>query len=125
MKSNIIKILFLAILLSIMGGCTRPMGYTNEPMQTYDHNTEYTIQDKDNGFTLTVYYERYQFIPESDSVLQACKSNLTAIAYEIAEARGKKIKPINEQRIKVSMGRNGLTGITSCSASVPLEYDSK
>lgn len=107
-------------------GCTRPMGYTNKPMHTYDQNTEYTIQERDNGFTITTYYTRYQFIPESDSVLQACKSNLTAIAYEIAEAKGKKnIKPINEQRIKISMGRNGLTGITSCSASVPVEYDSE
>ena len=125
MKSNIIiKILLLSILLSITSSCTRPMGYTNKPMHTYDHNTEYTIQEKDDGFTLTLYYERYQFIPESDSVLQACKSNLTAIAYEVAENKGKKIKPINEQRIKISMGRNGFTGITSCSASVPVEYDS-
>ncbi|MHC4173936.1 MAG: hypothetical protein ACYST5_13490 [Planctomycetota bacterium] len=92
-------------------------------MQTYDHNTEYRIEEREGGFALTVYYRRYQFIPESDSVATACKSNLTSIAYEIAEERGKKIKPINEQRIKLSMGRNGLTGITSCSATVPVDYE--
>lgn len=31
-----------------------------------------------------------------------------------------KIEPVNEQRIGVSMGRNGLTGMTSCEASVPV-----
>lgn len=111
------------VLMVLLAGCTRPMGYTEKSMMTYDQNTKYSIQERDDGFTITTYYTRYQFVPESDSVLQASKSNLTAIAYEIAEAKSKKIKPINEQKIKISMGRNGLSGITSCSASVPVEYD--
>ncbi len=32
------------------------------------------------------------------------------------------IVPINDQEVRISMGRNGLTGITSCSASVPAYY---
>ncbi len=99
------------------------MRYTHRPMQTYDRNTEYGIEEHEGGFTLTVYYRRYQFWPQSDSIVMACKSNLTSIAYEVAEGKGKKIKPINEQRIKLSTGRNILTGITSCSATVPVDYE--
>ena len=45
-----------------------------------------------------------------------------AIAHDVAEGRGQPIEQINEQRIRLSMGRNGLTGITSCSASAPAAY---
>lgn len=38
------------------------------------------------------------------------------LAWEVAEKKGRKIDPINEQRIRISMGRNGFSGITSCQA---------
>ena len=38
------------------------------------------------------------------------------------EARGRKIQPVNEQRIRLSMGRDGFTGITSCSATAPVDF---
>jgi hypothetical protein len=44
------------------------------------------------------------------------------VAHDIAENRGKKIQPINEQRIRLSFGRNGFTGITSCSATAPADF---
>jgi len=93
-------------------------------LSTYDKDTEYGIEDRDNGFAITVFYSRYQFIPESDANATACKSQLTAIAWEHSENVGKKIKPINEQRIRISMGRNGLSGITSCQANAIAEWES-
>jgi len=102
--------------------CATPVGYTNQPLQTSDKNTEYRIDKMDNGFSITVYYSRYQFIPESDSLADACKSVLLATAYDHADKVGKEIQKINEQRIKLSLGRNGLSGITSCSATVPVKY---
>jgi hypothetical protein len=111
----------LAICL-VMLGCATPVGLTNIPLSTYDSNTEYGIQDNDSGFSITVFYARYQFIPESNAVATACKSQLTAIAYEHADNVDKEIKPINEQRIRISMGRNGLSGITSCQANAVVEW---
>jgi hypothetical protein len=49
------------------------------------------------------------------------KSALTAIGWEVADNRGVNIEPINEQRIRISMGRNGVTGITSCQSSALAE----
>lgn len=112
-------ILIGALLLT---GCATPVSHTNIPLSTYDKDTEYGIEEQVDGFGITVYYSRYQFIPESQAVETACRSMLTSIAYEHAENKGKEIDPINEQRIRVSMGRNGLSGITSCQANTIVRY---
>lgn len=91
-------------------------------MTVYDRDTEYEISERSDGFSLAINYSRYQFIPESSAVAQACKSALTSLAHELADRKGKKIKPIEEQRIRLSFGRNGFTGITSCSASAIAEW---
>lgn len=85
-----------------------------------DRDAAYNVEDRADGFLVSVSYDRYQFIPESSAVAAACKQQLTATAYEVADKKGRKIEAVNEQRIRLSMGRNGLTGITSCEASVPV-----
>lgn len=110
------KLLPLCILMAMLSGCATPVSHTNIPLSTYDKDTEYGIEERSDGFGITVYYSRYQFFPESDALAIACKSALTSVAWEIAEKRGKQIEPLNEQRIRISMGRNGISGITSCQA---------
>jgi len=114
-----IIIFFMTFLLV---GCTTPVSHTTSQMASFDKDTEFAIDERADGFTLTISYSRYQFIPESNSVSVACKSALTALAWEIAEKKGKKIRPINEQRIRLSLGRNGITGITSCQANAIVEW---
>ena len=104
-------------------GCATPVGYTEDPMQREDKNTTYNVEDHENGFTITVFYSRYQFVPESDAVSEAGKSALLSKAYDVADARGREIKKINEQRIKMSMGRNGVSGVTSWTGTVRVFYD--
>ncbi len=106
----------------LVSACATPVSHTNIPLSTYDKDTEYGIENRENGFSITVYYSRYQFIPESDAVAFACKSQLTAIAWEHSDNEGKKIEPVNEQRIRISMGRNGLSGITSCQANAVVKW---
>lgn len=117
MKS-IVALLFVCF----VAGCATPVSHTNIPLSTYDKDTEFGITESENGFGITVYYSRYQFIPESDAVATACKSQTTAIAWEYADKKHRKILPLNEQRIRISMGRNGLSGITSCQASAVVEW---
>ena len=105
------------LIAATLAGCATPVSHTNIPLSTYDKDTEYGIEQRSDGFGITVYYSRYQFIPESGAVATACKSQLTAIAFEHSDKLGKPIEPINEQRIRISMGRNGLSGITSCQAT--------
>ena len=121
MRKHLLIISLLITLISY--GCATPTIYTKSPMVTYDKDTEYAVDTTEDGFSNTVYYSRYQFIPESDAVVAACRSSLTSLAYEYAEKRGRQIQPINEQRIKLSMGRNGFTGITSCCATVSVKWN--
>lgn len=116
------KALILLSVILLFAGCATPVGHTNIPLVTYDKDTEYGIEDQPDGFGITVYYSRYQFIPESSAVATACKSALTSLAWEVAEKKGKEIEPINEQRIRISMGRNGLSGITSCQAFAVVKW---
>jgi hypothetical protein len=114
--------LAVAAVIACVAGCATPLGYTERPLQRYDRDTTYRVDDHESGFTVTAYYSRYQFIPESDVVAVAGKSTLLNIAYDVAEARGRKIEPINEQRVRMSMGRNGVSGATSWSGSVKAFY---
>jgi hypothetical protein len=118
------KTILLACLaiVCIFAGCATPVGYNEKPLSRVDKDTSYRVDDHPDGFTITVYYSRYQFIPESDAVSQAGKSALLSTAYDVAEARGKKIQSINEQHIKMSMGRNGFSGITSWTGAVKVYY---
>lgn len=103
-------------------GCATPVNHTNIPQSTYDKDTEYGIVNRDDGFIITVYYSRYQFFSESDVIASACKSQLTTIAWEYSDKIGQPIELVNEQRIRISMGRNGLTGITSCQATAIVKW---
>jgi len=114
--------IFIILMASLLASCATPVSYTNAPLSTYDKDTEYGIEDKPDGFGITVYYSRYQFIPESSAVATACKSALTSIAWEVSDKKGKAIDPVNDQRIRISMGRNGLSGITSCQAYVVVTW---
>ncbi|MCG7865854.1 MAG: hypothetical protein JAY74_05700 [Candidatus Thiodiazotropha taylori] len=118
----LMKILFLIILTTMLVGCATPVNHSNIPQSTYDKDTEYGIENLDDGFIITVYYSRYQFFPESDVIASACKSQLTAITWEHSDITGQPIEPVNEQRIRISMGRNGLTGITSCQATAIVKW---
>lgn len=114
--------LFTVILSLSIASCATPIQQTDSSMTTYDRDTEYSVIPRDDGFTISINYSRYQFIPESSAVAAACKSALTAIAFEHANKIGRKLQPVNEQRIRLSMGRNGLSGITSCSATAVAEW---
>lgn len=107
-----------AVVLILLAGCTTPVSYTTGPTSRFDKDTEYSVVERPDGFNIAVDYSRYQFIPESGAVAVACKSALTSVAWDHARKIGKAIDPINDQEIRLSMGRNGLTGITSCNAAV-------
>lgn len=115
------RMVFSIATIGLLSGCTTA-SVSNARMVQYDSNTRYAVEPIEQGFRLTVDYGRYQFIPETDAILIACKSALTSIAYEVARMDSRIIKSINEQEIRISSGRNGLTGVTSCQASVPVYF---
>lgn len=121
-KGTFMRLLVSAFLALTLIGCATVVKQTNAPMSQYDKNTKYTIDPNPAGFSVSIYYSRYQLIPESSAVATACKQVLTSIAHEHASNVGREIEQINEQAIRLSMGRNGMSGITSCSASAPAKW---
>ncbi|MFJ1253433.1 hypothetical protein [Cupriavidus sp. CuC1] len=118
----LVRTLVAGLALSSLAACTTPMAYTDKPMTPFDRDTEYAVEDTPGGFALTVNYGRYQFIPESAAVATACKAALTSVAHDVAQRKGRQIEQVNEQRIKLSIGRNGFSGVTSCSATAPIAW---
>ncbi len=116
------RYLLAALAFVFVAGCATAVKQSDASMSRYDKNTEYGVEARPDGFGLSIFYSRYQFVPESDAVATACKQALTSIAFEQADKQGKEIEPINEQTIRLSMGRNGLAGITSCSAFVVAKW---
>ncbi len=105
-----------------LAGCTTPVQYSQGPMTRLDKDTEYRVEDQKNGFQLIVSYSAYTFLAESSAMLTMCRNTITSLAHDIAEKRGRKIKPVAEQRIRTSLGYNGITGVSSCSATAPVEW---
>lgn len=97
-----------------LAACTHPAD-VSKPIAA-DSNVKAVVKDTPGGFTVDVRYKRYQFVPETSALLTTCRSAATSRAYEEAKNRGREIEPLNEQTIRVSAGRNGLLGLTSCRA---------
>ena len=117
-----LRTIFLLFVGMLGFGCSTPIAFSNQPMIKFDRDTKYNISEQKDGFLVSILYSRYQFIPESAALSEACKSALTSIAYSHADTVGKPIQQINEQQIRMSTGRNALAGMTSCSAQVPVKW---
>lgn len=107
----------LAVIVAIsLGGCATARKQSDIDLDRSAPNTDYGVKARPDGFEIEVEYARYQFIPESEAVSTACKSQLLALAYQYADSEKRQIEPLNEQRVSLSMGRNGLSGMTTCRA---------
>lgn len=104
--------------LAALSACTTPADVSKPLTAGGDKNAKFDIKDTANGFTVDLRYSRYQFVPEADALLVACRSIATTRAYEEAKSRGREIQPINEQTLRVSVGRNIINARTACRAFV-------
>ncbi len=102
--------------------CTHPADVSRPLTEVADKNAKFKVRDVPTGFTVEVSYSRYQFVPETGALLVACRSLVTARAYDEAKGRGRQIQPINEQTIRVSTGRNILNAHTSCKAFAEAQW---
>lgn len=116
-----ISLFFLAMFLS---GCSySPIQHSDIPLIKYNDETRFGIRERANGFEIEVFYSKHQYAADFDTTLKMCKNNLTFIALDYAEKKGKPLDKINEQRIKYSVGRNGnIIGETSCRAYSFISY---
>ena len=109
------KTLVLSAALAV-AGCTHAADVSRPLTEVADKNAKFTLKDTPTGFTVEVSYSRYQFVPEAGALITACKSLVVARASDEAKQRGREIGPIDEQTIRVSIGRNIINARTTCRA---------
>ncbi len=108
--------------LFALAACTTAADVSKPLAEGQGNDAKIKVADTATGFSVDVRYSRYQFIPETGALLVACRSIATARAYEEAKNRGREIEPINEQTIRVSTGRNGIVGLTTCRAFAEAQW---
>lgn len=109
---------FGAVLLGLSAGCT---SFSGGGVLERDRNATYKVENRPDGFMIL---SKSRFSPpaESETVRSTCIKSLMATAHDYAHSFGRQIQPLEEQRIRVSLNRNGNTGITNCEASVSVVW---
>ncbi|MDV3478618.1 hypothetical protein [Sphingobium yanoikuyae] len=76
------------VCLALLAACTTPADVSQPLAAGGDKNAKFDIKDSATGFTVDLRYSRYQFVPEADVLLVACRSIATTRAYEEGKASG-------------------------------------
>ncbi len=111
------------LVLAVASGCEAPARYTALPMTPYDKDTAYRVDDSPSGFTLYVQQARYQFA-FNDDIQASCSQAIRSLAHEIGDRQGRHIE-FDNLHAKMSFGRNGANGISSCTAMVPVLWSDR
>ncbi|AZS49315.1 hypothetical protein DM558_00325 [Entomomonas moraniae] len=81
-----------------------------------------SIKETENGLYLTTQYSEYQFIPNETVVSNVCNDHIINLANKEASIRKKTIEPSSLDSGHINVNRDTLTGITSCSASLMVQW---
>ena len=55
------RVPILITLSLFLSGCAAPVSHTNTTKSTYDKDPQYSVDNRKDGFGITVYYSSYQF----------------------------------------------------------------
>ena len=116
------KLRFPIALSILLMNCAIPVSHANTPLTRYDNHTEYRIENRDDGFNLTVYLKMWQLHQKNETVATICKIRLKEIAKEHSDITGKPINYILESDIQLTIGRNDESAITSCQANAVVKW---
>jgi hypothetical protein len=116
-------VFFVVALAVLLAGCTAATNYSSiSPEREVDDRTSYGVQRAEDGFQITVEYSKYQFYPQQSYVIMECRNQLRRLARNHAQKIGEQIQPIEKSQIEVSVGRNYISGVTTCIATSKVRY---
>lgn len=116
------RITALLLLTLAAGACTTPSDVSQPLGAAPDKNAKTSVKELPNGFSVDVSYSRYQFIPETGAIITACKSIALARVRDVATSRSRAVQALSGDDVRVSTGRNGLKGTTTCRAFVEAKW---
>lgn len=110
--------------LALAAGCAKPPD-AYHPLNVRaprDAKGEFHVEERPGGFTIFVEYARHQDWPDNAVVMRACRTALVGIAREVADIRGRAIKPIDETAAAIAVRRNEAMRLTSCDGRLAVDY---
>lgn len=107
-----------ALALLVLASCSSASDNAAGRYDRQSGDTEYRIDNVPTGFTVAVRQDVYRFIPDPNAAEASCRRELVALAVMEAQQRGRPNVALDERLVRSSFGRNGLTGMTSCTATV-------
>jgi hypothetical protein len=114
----------LGLLLGLLflASCAATVQRSGPGMTTLDTETDYQVTPSASGFTLTMYVDRYQFVPALKALGEHCRTRFTTLAQELATQQGRAIQPVDPENVQLTVTREGFRGITSCTATAPVVW---
>lgn len=112
-------ILFLALALS---GCLTPHAFRGEHSQKLGPYTTYEVTDYKDGFRLNLCYNKFEAEGTTAAANFHARNKIKDLALWIAEARKRKLKPINMEDIKSRYYHNSVTRNTSWRGELRVYY---
>src|SRR5262249_20304361 len=98
----------------LVAACGGPIRLVEGTYQRLDPQTEYLVEERPDGLLISVVLREYQFVSDQGDVRRECRSTLTSLAHAQAERRGRRLQPINDERMRLTTGRQIPGGITWC-----------
>ena len=111
-------VLFIVVMLA---GCTSSpiKKIPHQEAYTYDQYTRFAIKEESDGFFLTVDYSRpMRFFDRSYK--KDCISQFIAVARDLSDKSGRKIRPVNEESFNVYLGGEDYI---ACHAQAKVEWE--
>jgi hypothetical protein len=108
--------------LIFLAGCFTPTAFRNEHQRKVNSDTSYEVTDFDDGFKLDMTYRKYEIGGVSPKTTFTARNKIKELAQWIAEARKKKIKPIQIEDVESSHYFNSATNRSNWRGSVRVYY---
>jgi hypothetical protein len=105
--------LVVAVLLS---ACTTAADFTAAPYDRRSGDTAWRLDEDPQGFTVSVRQDLYRFIPDAAGTEASCRREAVALALVEARRRGRVDARVDERLVRSSFGRNGVSGVSTCTA---------
>ena len=88
--------------------------FTDKTMLRHNTGADYAYDLKKEELAVYVSKSKYQFFPDASAVIEECKSSIKPILLSISREKNIRTETTPVGGIQVTSGRNGLTGMTSC-----------
>jgi hypothetical protein len=111
----------LVISMLALAACSSASDFGDGRYDRHSGDTAWRLEETPSGFAVTVRQDLYRFIPHMGSVELNCRREAIALALTEARRRGRPNVELDERLVRSSVGRNGVTGITSCTAMAPVD----